>query len=44
MAALAGFVVIGQSLSALELVGIAFVITASAGATLGTRAPAPVDA
>jgi inner membrane transporter RhtA len=44
MAALAGFVVIGQSLSALELVGIAFVVTASAGATLGTRAPAPVDA
>ena len=44
MAALAGFVVIGQSLSALDLVGIALVVTASAGATLGTRAPAPVDA
>jgi inner membrane transporter RhtA len=44
MAALAGFVVIGQGLSALDLVGIALVVTASAGATLGTRAPAPVDA
>ena len=44
MAALAGLVVIGQDLSALDVVGIALVITASAGATLGTRAPAPVDA
>jgi inner membrane transporter RhtA len=44
MAALAGLVVIGQSLSALDLVGIALVVTASAGATLGTRGPAPIDA
>jgi inner membrane transporter RhtA len=44
MAALAGFLVIGQSLSALELAGIALVIAASAGATVGTRGPAPVDA
>ncbi len=44
MAALAGLVVIGQSLSALDLAGIALVVTASAGATLGTRGPAPVDA
>ncbi len=44
MAALAGLIVIGQSLSAVELVGIALVITASAGATVGTRGPAPVDA
>ena len=44
MAALAGFIVIGQSLSALEAVGIALVVTASAGATLGSRGPAPMDA
>jgi inner membrane transporter RhtA len=44
MAALAGLIVIGQSLNALEVVGIALVIAASAGATLGTRGPAPVDA
>ena len=44
MAALAGLLVIGQSLSALDVVGIALVVTASAGATLGTRAPAPLDA
>ena len=44
MAALAGLVVIGQSLSALDVVGIALVVTASAGATLGTRGPAPIDA
>jgi inner membrane transporter RhtA len=44
MAALAGLIVIGQSLNALEVVGIGLVITASAGATLGTRGPAPVDA
>jgi inner membrane transporter RhtA len=44
MAALAGLVVIGQGLSALEVLGIALVVTASAGATLGTRGPAPVDA
>ena len=44
MAALAGFIIIGQSLSALDVVGIALVVTASAGATLGTRGPAPIDA
>jgi inner membrane transporter RhtA len=44
MAALAGFVVIGQGLSALDVAGIALVVAASAGATLGTRGPAPVDA
>ena len=44
MAALAGFVVIGQGLSALDVAGIALVVAASAGATLGSRAPAPVDA
>jgi inner membrane transporter RhtA len=44
MAALAGFVVIGQGLSAVEVAGIALVVIASAGATLGTRAPVPVDA
>jgi inner membrane transporter RhtA len=44
MAALAGLIVISQSLSAVELVGIALVIAASAGATVGTHGPAPVDA
>ena len=44
MAALAGLIVIGQALTALEVVAIALVVTASAGATLGTRAPVPVDA
>jgi|SRR3954452_5213080 inner membrane transporter RhtA len=44
MAALAGFVVIGQSLSALDVAAIALVVTASAGATRGARTPAPVDA
>jgi inner membrane transporter RhtA len=46
MAALAGFVVIGQDLSALDVVAIALVVIASAGAALGARAtaPAPVDA
>ena len=44
MAALAGFVVIGQSLSALDVVAIGFVVAASAGATRGARTPAPVDA
>jgi inner membrane transporter RhtA len=43
MAALAGFIVIGQGLSALEVAGILLVVTASAGATRGSRAPAPVD-
>ena len=44
MAALAGLIVIGQGLSAVEVLGITLVVTASAGATLGSRAPAPVDA
>jgi inner membrane transporter RhtA len=44
MAALAGFVVIGQGLSPLDVAGIALVVAASAGATLGSRGPAPVDA
>ena len=44
MAALAGLVVLGQGLSALDVVGIALVVTASAGATLGTHGPAPIDA
>ena len=34
-AALAGFVVLGQSLGALDLLAIAMVVTASAGATYG---------
>jgi inner membrane transporter RhtA len=44
MAALAGFVVLGQSLSAREGIGIALVIVASAGASLASRrAAAPVE-
>jgi inner membrane transporter RhtA len=38
MAALAGFVVIGQSLGARELLGIGLVVVASFGASLATRA------
>jgi inner membrane transporter RhtA len=41
MAALAGFIVIGQSLSARELVGIALVIAASVGAS-GSARKAPI--
>jgi inner membrane transporter RhtA len=37
MAALAGFLVIGQSLTGRELAGIALVIVASLGASLGAR-------
>ncbi|MGZ4200998.1 MAG: EamA family transporter [Thermoleophilaceae bacterium] len=46
MAALAGFVVLGQDLSALDVLAIALVVTASTGAALGARgsAPAPIDA
>jgi inner membrane transporter RhtA len=44
MAALAGLVVIGQGLSALDVFGIALVVTACAGATFGSRSPAPIDA
>jgi inner membrane transporter RhtA len=43
MAALAGFVVVGQDLSALDVLAIGFVVAASVGATRGARAPAPVD-
>jgi inner membrane transporter RhtA len=43
MAALAGLVVIGQELSAVDVVAITLVVTASAGATFGTRGPTPVD-
>jgi len=44
MAALAGLVVIGQGLSALDVLAIALVVTASGGATLGTGGKiAPVD-
>ena len=42
MAALAGLLVLGQSLDARALVGIALVIAASLGATLGTAAKAPL--
>jgi inner membrane transporter RhtA len=44
MAALAGLVVIGQNLSAIDVAGITLVVTASAGVTFGTRGPTPVDA
>ncbi|HUZ29607.1 MAG TPA: EamA family transporter [Solirubrobacteraceae bacterium] len=44
MAALAGLVVIGQGLSALDVLAIGLVVMASAGATFGSRGPAPVDA
>jgi inner membrane transporter RhtA len=44
VAALAGLIVIGQSLSAVDVFAIALVVAASAGATLGARTPAPVDA
>jgi inner membrane transporter RhtA len=41
MAALAGFVVIGQGLTAPQMVGIALVVAASAGASRSAR-EAPV--
>jgi inner membrane transporter RhtA len=43
VAALAGFLILGQHLGARDLVAIALVIMASAGASLGARA-APVEA
>jgi inner membrane transporter RhtA len=43
VAALAGFILLGQDLSVLDVVAIAFVVTASSGATRGANAPAPVD-
>ncbi|HEY2600678.1 MAG TPA: EamA family transporter [Thermoleophilaceae bacterium] len=44
MAALAGFIVIGQDLSTVDVVAIALVVSASVGATRGARATAPIDA
>jgi inner membrane transporter RhtA len=44
VAALAGLIVLGQDLSPADLIAIALVVTASAGATRGARTPAPVDA
>jgi inner membrane transporter RhtA len=43
MAALAGLIVIGQGLSGLDVVAIALVVSASAGATFRARVTAPVD-
>ncbi|HEX6460012.1 MAG TPA: EamA family transporter [Thermoleophilaceae bacterium] len=43
VAAIAGFVVIGQDLSTVDVLAILLVVTASAGATVGARAPAPMD-
>jgi len=45
LAALAGFIVLGQDLHAAEIAAIALVVTASAGASFGTggRTPTPVD-
>ena len=44
VAALAGYLVLDQSLGVRELAGIALVTAAVAGAVAGTRAPAPRDA
>jgi len=44
MAALAGLVVIGQGLSAVDVLAIGLVVVASAGATFGARTAPPVDA
>jgi inner membrane transporter RhtA len=44
VAAAAGLVILGQTLSPKELVAIALVVVASAGALGTPRAPAPVDA
>ncbi|HEY1597001.1 MAG TPA: DMT family transporter [Solirubrobacteraceae bacterium] len=44
VAAIAGFVVVGQDLSTLDVVAIVLVVLASAGATRGARTPAPIDA
>jgi inner membrane transporter RhtA len=44
VAALAGYVVLDQDLGARELLGIACVMAATAGAVAGTRAPIPRDA
>ena len=44
VAALAGYLVLGQGLGLHELTGIALVMAATAGAVAGTRAPVPRDA
>lgn len=44
LAALAGYLVLDQSLGAGELAGIGLVMAATAGAVAGTRAPPPRDA
>jgi inner membrane transporter RhtA len=44
VAALAGYLVLDQSLGPREVVGIALVMAATAGAVAGTRAPIPRDA
>ncbi len=44
VAAVAGLVVLGQNLNLVDVLAIAFVVTASAGATVGARSPAPIDA
>ena len=44
VAALAGYLVLDQSLGARELIGIALVMAATAGAVAGTRSPVPRDA
>jgi inner membrane transporter RhtA len=44
LAALLGFVVLGQELSTTEVIAISFVVVASAGATGTGRAPVPVEA
>ena len=44
VAALAGYLLLDQSLGARELAGIGFVMAATAGAVAGTRAPVPRDA
>jgi inner membrane transporter RhtA len=44
VAALAGYLVLDQSLGGRELAGIAFVMAATAGAVAGTRSPVPRDA
>jgi inner membrane transporter RhtA len=44
MAALAGFLVIGQDLTTVDVIAIVLVVAASAGATRGAATPAPIDA
>jgi len=44
VAALVGLVVLGQDLSAIEVIAIALVVAASAGALGAAQAPSPVEA